>query len=429
MSSSFSLPDNNHLSGTPSRRSVLAAAGLLPLFPAATRLRSKAAGYKVSYVVFDDVTPSYLKPTQSWNSLGLDDQDRLYINWTCTRTDGREDTALFRYTRSTGRKEFLGSFIDVATRQNNIATDEQIPKGHTRILQVGRKLYMGSQGFHDFKGAIDTLPSYRGAHLFAYDLDTGAFDDVSRTLPGGVVIEHQGIVTLNYSPEQKLLVGLSHPLGDIVLYDLALNKVRKVVPSVPWKLNSVVSREIVVTKTGKVYTYRGPEDPALRDSTNEVWSYDLVTGTTTHTGQLLKGGFWNGQAVSKDRSKIYLSTVSGNLYRLDVATGTFTALGALIDPADANGSLKYKVSYLYGIGMTADEKKILGWPIITPSVGSGDSPTRLMGYDVGTKVVSKYIDGAYQAFTGSNHRDSAGNFYQAAFDWDHNCHLAIWSPL
>ncbi len=97
-------------------------------------------------MVFDDVTPSYLKPTQSWNSLGLDDQDRLYINWTCTRTDGREDTALFRYTRSTGRKEFLGSFIDVATRQNNIATDEQIPKGHTRILQVGRKLYMGSQG-------------------------------------------------------------------------------------------------------------------------------------------------------------------------------------------------------------------------------------------------------------------------------------------
>jgi hypothetical protein len=242
MDSSFSMSGNSFQDRTPSRRSVLAAAGLFPLLPAATRLRSKVAGYKVSYVAFDDVTPSYLTPTQSWNSLGLDDQDRLYINWTCTRTDGREDTALFRYTRSTGRKEFLGSFIDVATRQGNIAAGEQIPKGHTRIVQVGRKLYMGSQGFHDFKGAIDTLPDYRGAHLFAYDLDTGAFDDISRTLPGGVVIEHQGIVTLNYSPEQKLLIGLSHPLGDIVLYDLARNQVRKVVPGIPWKLNAVVSR-------------------------------------------------------------------------------------------------------------------------------------------------------------------------------------------
>jgi hypothetical protein len=419
--------------GEPSRRSFLAAAGLLPMLPATTRFTAPggtgtADDYQLSYITFDDVTPAHLTPTQSWNSLGLDDQDRVYITWTSTRSDGRDDTALFRYTHRTGHKEFLGSFIDVATAQHNLAAGEQIPKGHTRILQVGRKMYMASMGFHDFKGAIDTLPSYRGSHLFSYDLDTGAFDDVSRSRPGGVVIDHQGIVALNYSPEHRLLVGLSHPLGDIILYDLAANTVRKVVPGIPWQLNHVVSREIVVTRTGKVYTYRGPEDPDLRDVTDEVWEYDLATGAMKGTGQLLKGGFWNGQAVSHNRRQIYLSTVTGQLYRLDVKRGTFTALGPLEDAADYNSPQKYRVAYLYGIGLTEREDKILGWPIIAPTAGDGEAPTRLMSYDLDRQKVSKHFDSPIAAFTGSNHRDRRGNFYQAAFDWDHNCHLAILSP-
>ena len=421
--------------GQPSRRSVLAAAGLLPLLPATAQVkdgpgkrRRARATFRLSYTDFADVTPSYLTPTQSWNSLGLDDQNRVYINWTSTRSDGREDTALFRYTPGSGRKEFLGSFIDVATRQNNILEGEQIPKGHTRIVQVGRKLYMGSQGFHDFKGAIDTLPDYRGAHLFSYDLDTGAFDDISRTLPGGVVIENEGIVALSYSPEHQLLVGLSHPHGRIILFDLATNTVRGVVDGIPWALNKMVSREIVVTKTGKVYTYRGPEDPALRDNANPVWVYDIAANTFTNTGTRLKAGFWNGQAVSADRSKIYLSTVSGNLYRLNVASGKFTSLGPFIDPADYNAASKFRVMYLYGIGLTADEKQILGWPIIEPTVGSDGGGTRLVSYSIPDAKATRQFDATVTAFTGSNHRDAQGRFYQAAFDWDHNCHLAILTP-
>jgi hypothetical protein len=319
----------------------LVTTGLLP-WAAPSAMAAVKDNYAIQYVTFDDITPSYLTLTQSWNALGKDDRDRVYIIWTGTRTDGREDAALFRYTQVTGKREFLGTFIDVATAQNNILDGEQIPKGHTRILQVGRKMYMASQGFHDFKGPIDTLPDYRGAHLFSYDLDTGAFDDVSRKLPGGVLIEHQGIVALNYSPEHQVLVGLSHPLGDLVVFDLARGAVRKVVHGIPWQLNHVVSREIVVTKQGKVYTYRGPEDPALRADRNEVWVYDLKTGTMKKTGQWLSGGFWNGQAVTADRNKIYLSTVSGQLYVLDTNQGSFSSLGHFMAAADYNGPAKYR---------------------------------------------------------------------------------------
>jgi hypothetical protein len=124
---------------------------------------------------------------------------------------------------------------------------------------------MALQGFHDFKTDLTTLATYRGGHLFSYDLDTGAFDDVSRTLSHGLLIEHQGIITLAYSPEYNLLVGLAHPLGDIVLFDVARGSTRKVVQANPWQLHRAVSREIVVTRKGKIFSYRGPEGPGDRD--------------------------------------------------------------------------------------------------------------------------------------------------------------------
>jgi hypothetical protein len=386
--------------------------------------------YTPTYISFDDLAPSYLTLTQSWNALGLDDQDRAYILWTSTRDDGREDAALFRYTRANGQREFLGTFIDVATAQNNIQDGEQIPKGHTRIIQVGRKLYMGSQGFHDFKAEIDDLPNYRGAHIFRYDLDTGAFDDIAKDLPNGVVIEHQGIVSLAYSPEYNLLVGLAHPLGDIVLFDLTTNSVRKVVPGIPWELNHTVSREIVATRDGKVYTYRGPEEPEYRDLEDEVWVYDIAKDEMKGTGQSLVGGFWNGKTETRDRNTVYLSTVSGELYALDVASGTFSHLGYFIDPSDADDADAFRVRYLYGITLTAFETSIIGVPIIATTLGT-DTDTdhaRLTTYDIANRSFSKGADFDVSVFTGSDHRDRSGTIYMTAFDWDHNCKLALLQP-
>ena len=413
-----------------SRRGVMAAA-LVPFAMApAGALAATTHRSTYEYVTFDDIAPDYLTLTQSWNALGLDDRDRLYIIWTSTRDDGREDSALFRYTHASRKREFLGTFIDVATASNNIHAGEQIPKGHTRIVQVGRKMYMASQGFHDFKGEITDLPTFRGAHLFSYDLDTGVFEDVSRKLPGGVVIEHQGIVALSYSPEHQLLVGLSHPHSDLVLIDVKTESVKKVVPGIPWALNHMVSREVVVTRTGKVYTYRGAEDPLLREMTNEVWCYDLATGTMSPTGQKLKGGFWNGQAVTRDRGTIYLSTVSGELYKLDVRSGRFAHLGQFIDPADYSGPDQYRVAYLYGIALSQGEQELLGIPIIAPTASGSqaDAPTRLTSYSVPRRTFTKRLDFDTIAFTGSNHRDRRGNIYLAAFDWNTNCKLAVLKP-
>jgi outer membrane protein assembly factor BamB len=416
-----------------SRRSVMAA-GMLPLALAPGLRAAATAGYAVRYLTFDDVAPSYLTLTQSWNAMGMDDADRVYITWTCTRTDaarkGLEDTALFRYDPATGKREFIASYLDTADRQGNLLAGEQMPKGHTRIVQIGRKLYMASMGFHDFKGAIDTLPQYRGSHLFTYDLDTGAFVDATATLTGGVLIKNQGIVALSYSPEHDVLIGLAHPLGDLVLINPRDCTVRKVVPGIPWQLNHMVSREVVITKTGKVYTYRGPEERQYRTQQNEVWVYDLATdsGALTRTGQYLKAGYWNGQAATTDRSTIYLSTVNGNLYALDVKTGKFTLLTYFIDAAETKQ--KYIVAYLCGISLNAKQDTIVGAPVLAASSSSRSLPdvTRLMTYSLTGKTVTKQANLTIAMHTGSNHRDKAGHLYMTAFDWETNCKLAVITP-
>jgi hypothetical protein len=374
---------------------------------------------------FDDLAPRGLVLEQCWNAMGMDREERVYIGFTSKRPDGREDFAVFRYDPSTGERRFVGTFMDVSAAAGNLRPGEAIPKGHTRMLELDGKMYMGSQGFHDFKGAIDTLPTYRGSHLYAYDIAAGRMEDISRTLPGGVVTEHQGLVALTRVPGHPLLAGLAHPSSDIVLFDYAQGRVEKIVPGIPWQLGNPLSREIVATKTGKIYTYRGTEDPAQRDEAHSIWEYDLEIGVSTRTPYTATGGFWNGQSGMRDGGTIYLSTVNGELYRLDVAGGVFTHLGHFL-PEDAYEAGE-RIDYLYGITLSPDETKIYGVPR-----RHGSTESDLYAYDIATRRVTLVgrLDSAI--YTGSQMRDSRGNIYFARFgdgdSWERHARLAVLHP-
>jgi outer membrane protein assembly factor BamB len=342
--------------------------------------------------------------------MGMDAQERVYIGFTSRRPDGREDFAVFRYDPTTGDRLFLGTFIDASQVAGNVLPQEEIPKGHTRMLQIGDKIYMGSQSFHDFKGAIDTLPSYRGAHLYAYDLRRGKLEDISASLPGGVVIEHQGIVALSDMPEYNLLVGLAHPSSDIVLFDYKENKVREIVPGIPWRLGNPLSREVIATKEGKIYTYRGTEDPAEREEVNNIWAFDLNTHAMNRTTYTATGGFWNGQTATRDGQTIYVSTVNGELYKLDVEKEIFTHLGHFLPKKDYEAGVR--VDSLLGITLSADEKRIYGIPRTSSTIASN-----LYSYEIATGEVTPVRKLETAFYTGSNMRDSRGNIYFARF-WD-----------
>ncbi len=381
------------------------------LFPAETK-----SGFTYKYISFDDIAPKNIQLKQCWNAMGMDDQERVYIGWTSLRNDGREDFAVFRYDNASGERRFLGTFIDASTKAGNIEPGEAIPKGHTRMLFINGKMYMASQGFHDFKNKIDDLPKYRGSHLYAYDITNDKLEDLSAGLPHGVVTKNQGIVAMSYLPGKNLLVGLCHPHSDIVLFDINQNKVAGIVPGIPWRLGNPLSREIVVTKEGKIYTYRGTEDPAYRHQAHNMWVYDLETETMEMTDYKITGGFWNGQTPFRDGSRIYLNTVNGELYVLNAATGELDHLGHFLPAQDYQK--RKRIAYLYGITLSQDEKSIYG-------ITSPDN-SNLYRYDIQTKqvsVVDKLRNGCY---TGSDMRDSKGNIYFASFNaWEGNCRLLV----
>ena len=218
-----------------------------------------ASSVKWSEVSFDELAPRNMNIKECWNAMGMDDQGRIYIGFTSSRTDGRDDFPVFRYDPGTGEKRFLGSFLDIVASADNSYSGESIPKGHTRMIYANGHMYMGSQSFHDLKLEIDSLPTYRGSHLFALDTVGNLWKDLSAALPGGVVTKHEGIISLNILPKENLLVGLAHPSSDIVLYDYLKEQLVKVVPGIPWKLGNPLSRESIVTPSGNIYTYRGTE--------------------------------------------------------------------------------------------------------------------------------------------------------------------------
>jgi outer membrane protein assembly factor BamB len=389
------------------------------------QISNSAAAMIDRYISFDDIARPGVALEQCWNAMGIDEAERVYIGFTSRRSDGREDFALFRYDPVTAERLFLGTFIDASQATGNLLPNEEIPKGHTHMLEIGGKMYMASQGFHDFKAAIDTLPEYRGAHLYAYDLARGKLEDLSASLPGGVVIEHHGIVALSYMPGYEFLVGLAHPSSDIILFDYNHNKVREIVPGIPWRLGNPLSRELVVTNKGKIYTYRGTEDPAQRGEVNNIWAFDLKTFAMIRTVNTATGGFWDGQTSTRDGQTIYVSTVNGELYKLDVEKDVFTHLGHFLPEKDYEAGVR--VEYLYGITLSAEEKRIFGIPRTSRSAESN-----LYSYEIATGEVTLVEKLETAIYTGSDMHDSHGNIYFARFGdeeaWSGKVRLAILHP-
>ena len=379
-------------------------------------------GVKWAEISFDKIAPRGMDMKQCWDAMGMDDQGRIYIGFTSFRTDGREDFPVFRYDPRTGERLFLGSFLDTVAATGNAYKGESIPKGHTRMIYANGRMYMGSQSFHDLKLGIDSLPIYRGSHLFAFDTTGGLLKDLSAALPGGVVTEHEGIISLNILPQEHLLVGLAIPSSDIVLYDYQTEQLVKVIPGIPWKLGNPLSREVIVAPSGNIYTYRGTDVVDQRTETHSVWVYNIHSGEMKDTGFQMTNGFWVGQTQRRDGSKIYINTVNGELYEFDAASETFKDLGYELPITDNR-----VINSTYTITLSPDETKLYyvlsiiknpGAAVGNGRMGSGE----LYYYDIASGQVVFVQQLPVGIYTSADLRDSQ-NIYFAHFGSD----TTLWS--
>ena len=349
--------------------------------------------------------------------MGMDDQGRIYVGFTSARLEGGEDFGVFRYDPAGHEKSFLGTLMDVARSADHVVPGESIPKGHTRFIFADGKMYMGSQGFHDFKSEIDDLHHYRGAHIFAFDVGASTWEDLAAHFPGGVLVENQGIVAIGILRKQHVLVGLTHPHSDLVLFDYEANEVRKLVPGIPWKLGNPLSREVIVAPSGRIYTYRGTEKPKQREERHPVWIYDPRTGKMTKTGFEMTGGFWIGQTRTRDGSTVYISTTNGRLYTFDTESEVFNDLGDLLPQKDLEAGRK--INFMYGVTLSPDERKLFYAPtVIENPRGSGE----LYSYDIATGESSFVQQLPQGVYTTADLRDNE-NFYMAHF----GSHEDLWN--
>lgn len=348
-------------------------------------------------IKFDEMFPAGFAGDTSWDPMGIDDNGIIYFGYTGRRTDlipGEvlEDFALFSYDPESDVVKFLGTLIEASKASNNYVYGEEIPKGHTKFYCIDNKMYLASQNFHDYKEQIDGADGYetkRGAHLYMYDIEKEALIDLSASMPGGVWCEHQGVVALNYMPELGKLVGFTHPLADLVFYDLATGAVDRFVKGIPWSLGNPLSREIIVSGD-RVYLYRGVEDPGARAELQwPVYCYDYGEDRLYQTGDTMKGGFWNGQATTSDGKTTYISGCCGILYKMDMETGRVTFLRDM----DLDG--ENVIGYTYSISMSPDETKLFYIP-------TARKPGRVYEYDIATNTLAVVADVQSAVYCGSN---------------------------
>jgi hypothetical protein len=122
---------------------------------------------------------------------------------------------------------------------------------------------------------------------------------------------------------------------------------------------------------------------------------------------------------------IYLATVNGEGYKLDVGTEIFTHLGHFLPREEyAAGE---RIDFLFGITLSADEKRIYGVHRRSRSGGSN-----LYAYEIDRGAVTLVGQLEPAAYTGGHMRDSQGNIYFARFDgdsWEGRARLGHPPPL
>jgi hypothetical protein len=273
--------------------------------------------------------------------------------------------------------------------------------------------------------ALSSLSNYRGAHLYQIHPTDNTMSDVSAKLhPQGIATHRDGIIALTKIPGKGLLAGLSHPKSDLYLFDIPGGKLRKHVPGIPFPPQGTpygtVSREIVADRNGIVYFARGTESMKDKKVRFPMWRYDTAQERLEETPYSNSGGYWSGQASTSDGKWIYLSTVNGQLYRIDTEKRSLEYVTHLLPETENAGSL-----YLWGITMV-DDRKILFAPA-TPDQEIGGS---LYEYDLVTQKLRRVLRMNKAIYYSSDCYDQKRKTaYLARFgkecptSWEGNCRL------
>jgi hypothetical protein len=335
--------------------------------------------------------------------LGTDPQDRVYVAFGDNGLRKQPtDCVLFSYDSVGGERKLLGSFGQASESAGNLKPLEGIPKGHTSIVYLDGKMWMGSQSLHDMKDA--TPVDGMGSHLYAWDIATERLTDLSARESGGFIQANQGLMFLSAMERQQRLLGLSAPRGDLIYYDPRLGKIDRIVSGPEEAAGKQTPREIAVAPDGRVFFSFGVKDSSL-------YVYDPQTDSTRKTAYTTTNGFWNGCAQTKDGRRAYISTARGALYLLDMEKESIEYLTHFLPREEYDRG--DRIMELFCLVLSADERTLYTIPTAITT-----RQQALFAYQIETGKVLRILDtkdlGLFgMTFTGNNTKDTQGRIYFA----------------
>lgn len=351
-----------------------------------------------------------------WNSLGFDSLNNLYSAWGTYSSP--EDLQIFRYSADTKEVTFIGSAQQTLKNADNKYPGENVPKGHSAIPFYKGRMYIATMPFHDinFRNSGD-YGKHRGSHILAYEIPKDTMIDLSADEPQGVFQRYQGIMAIEKMPKHDLMVGFSHPKGDLLFFDPNGDSLVRVVPGPPEEFaqGSHVPRTIVVSGS-KVYYAMAWED-------SELYIYDYEKDETVQTQYSTTGGFWNGLAVTTDHKTAYISTILGNLYQLNIDKDSLSFVTNLFDNGSVFTSDK-DPQIITSLALTTDESTLIFIPNAhRAELKETSKHNSVYGYDIEKKRIDSlgFIKtGSKNAYTGFNIKDDDGNIYFSWHDYSHD---------
>ncbi|MBO9154498.1 hypothetical protein ACFOTA_19960 [Chitinophaga sp. GCM10012297] len=155
----------------------------------------------------------------SYNAITVASDGRVYYVLSSDKHDvaGR----MYSYDPRTGKISLLGDLTEICGEKGEKFISQG--KSHVEFFERKGKLYFSTHvGYYELIDGMDRLPVnapegyklYSGGHILAYDMKTGAFEDLG-ILPGG-----EGAVSMTMDVERGNVFCISWPLGNFIAFNV-----------------------------------------------------------------------------------------------------------------------------------------------------------------------------------------------------------------
>lgn len=161
----------------------------------------------------------FIDAHDTYNAISQVGDGKIYYILSSERID--EGGKMYVYDPKSKKITFLADLTDICGEAHGQSVVQG--KSHAHFYEYEGKLYFSTHvGYYQLIDGMDrmaqTLPDgvkpYPGGHFLAYDLYTGAFEDLV-TVPGG-----EGVVTMKMDVDRGQLFGITWPSGQFVHYDV-----------------------------------------------------------------------------------------------------------------------------------------------------------------------------------------------------------------